>query len=137
VSTFQWPVRVYYEDTDSGGVVYYANYLKFFERARTEFFRSKGFEQDQLRDEQQVIFAVVEAHVQYLKPAIFNDALLVMSELSAVNKAGMCFTQKIYDKKMPEKLLCAAEIRIACLNEKTFRPIRIPENIRKEIIDEC
>ena len=73
---FSWPVRVYYEDTDSGGVVYYANYLKFMERARTEWLRAHGFEQTRLADEHRVIFVVREVQIKYLKPALFNDLLI-------------------------------------------------------------
>ena len=76
---FQWPVRVYYEDTDSGGVVYYANYLRFMERARTEWMRELGFEQDVLIREEGVIFAVRSAKVDYLRPALFNDELNVVT----------------------------------------------------------
>ena len=83
---FLWPIRVYYEDTDSGGVVYYANYLKFMERARTEMLRSIGFEQDKLKQEQGLIFAVHTVIAKYHKPAVFNDELIVTSTISDLAK---------------------------------------------------
>ncbi len=86
---FSLPVRVYYEDTDSGGVVYYANYLKFMERARTEWLRSLGFEQDALREREGVIFAVRRAEIDYRKPAVFNDLLTVTADLSGSGRASL------------------------------------------------
>ena len=80
-NVFLWPIRVYYEDTDAGGVVYHANYLKFMERARSEWLRSLGIEQDELREQNGVIFAILSAQVDYLLPAKFNDELLVSSEV--------------------------------------------------------
>ena len=93
---FSWPVRVYYEDTDSGGVVYYANYLKFMERARTELLRSVGYEQDQLQQELGIIFAVHSANIQYKKPARFNDELNVFTSITHIGKASINFKQSIY-----------------------------------------
>jgi acyl-CoA thioester hydrolase len=137
VNSFQWPVRVYYEDTDSGGVVYYANYLKFFERARTELLRSKGFEQDQLCAETGVIFVVSEVHLKYRQPAKFNDALLVTAVVSELKKVGMVFQQEITRTDAPDQILCTATVRIACINAKNFRPTRIPAPIHKELMNEC
>ena len=137
MNSFQWSVRVYYEDTDSGGVVYYANYLKFFERARTEFLRAKGFEQDQLRTELGIMFAVAEAHVKYRRPARFNDALVVTTTVSELKKAALQFNQEITLAAFPEQVLCAANIRIACIDEKSFRPCKIPKHLHKELMNEC
>ena len=92
---FLWPIRVYYEDTDCGGVVYYTNYLKFMERGRTEFLRSLGFEQDNLKQEQGLIFAVHSLSAKYLKPAVFNDELIVTTSLSRAGRASFSFTQSI------------------------------------------
>ena len=92
---FRWPVRVYYEDTDNGGVVYYANYLKFMERARTEWLRSLGLEQDQLIREQGIIFAVTSVQVDYLKPALFNQLLSVSAEIIETGKASLTFKQEV------------------------------------------
>src|SRR5690606_21215087 len=90
---FDWPVRVYYEDTDSGGVVYHANYLKFMERARTEWLRKCGFEQNNLKDEHNCLFAVHSMQIHYRYPARFNDALLIRSEITQMSGASMQFEQ--------------------------------------------
>lgn len=95
---FNWPVRVYYEDTDVGGVVYYTNYLKFYERARTEMLRAMGFEQDELITSQSVIFAVRSVKVDYLKPARFNELLNVSARLSLVKTASLIFEQSYYPR---------------------------------------
>jgi len=126
---FNWPVRVYYEDTDSGGVVYYANYLKYMERARTEFLRHLGFEQDQLIEQQNIIFAVRSVQCDYLTPARFNDDLIVTADLIELKKASMLFEQKIVKKDQQDKILCRGEIRIACLKADTFKPCAIPKSI--------
>ena len=92
---FGWQVRVYYEDTDAGGVVYYANYLKFFERARTEMLRSLGFEQDSLMAEQNIIFVVRSVNVDYLKPARFNEAVEVRTKVIELKKTNLTFEQNM------------------------------------------
>ncbi|UCB56208.1 MAG: tol-pal system-associated acyl-CoA thioesterase [Thiotrichales bacterium] len=125
---FTWPVRVYYEDTDAGGVVYYANYLKFLERARTEYLRDLGFEQDQLKQEYGIIFAVHSLSIQYLKPAVFNDALTVTAEIIDKGRARMTFKQMI-TKDKDNTGICSAQVSIACLNAETFTPARIPVHI--------
>ena len=144
---FYWPVRVYYEDTDSGGVVYYANYLKFMERARTELLRSIGYQQDQLQQELGVIFAVHSANIQYKKPARFNDELNVITSISSMGKASILFKQAILRTSSfradvladvstgnaPVQLLAEAEIKIACLKADTFMPKSIPPTIREKI----
>ncbi len=126
---FKWPVRVYYEDTDSGGVVYYANYLKFMERARTEFLRCHGFEQDQLIEKQNIIFAVRSVQCDYKSPARFNDELTVSAEIIELKKASMLFEQKIVRIHQPEHILCQGQIRIACLHAHSFKPCAIPKSI--------
>jgi acyl-CoA thioester hydrolase len=133
VSEFKWPIRVYYEDTDSGGVVYYANYLKFMERARTEFLRKLGFEQDILNREQGIIFAVRSVSVDYLKPARFNDLLEVSAKLVEVGKASLLFEQTIKKTVNQPVVLCTAQIKIVCLDAQTFRPKPIPANVVAEI----
>lgn len=147
---FSWPVRVYYEDTDSGGVVYYANYLKFMERARTELLRSIGFEQDKIQQELGILFAVISASIQYKKPARFNDELNVITSISSLGKASITFKQSIYRKVShlesshhtdgsDEKisgLLSEADIKIACLNAKKFTAQSIPASIIKKINQE-
>ena len=131
MNIFHWPVRVYYEDTDAGGVVFYANYLRFFERARTEMLRSLGFEQDQLINEQQLIFVVRSVQVDYLKPARFNDSLDVSAEIVSAKKVSFDFEQWIMRDK---ELLCKANIRIACLDTITMKPKKISETIIQKLI---
>jgi acyl-CoA thioester hydrolase len=95
MQSFDWPVRVYYEDTDSGGVVYHANYLKFMERARTEWLRQLGFEQNVLKDEHNCLFAVHSMQINFRRPARFNDALLIRSEMTQTSGASMQFEQSV------------------------------------------
>ncbi len=125
---FTWPVRVYYEDTDAGGVVYYANYLKFLERARTGYLRDLGFEQDQLKQEHGIIFAVHNLAIQYRKPAVFNDALTVTAAIIDRGRARLTFQQMI-TKDKDNSVICSAEVSIACLNAQKFTPARIPDHI--------
>jgi acyl-CoA thioester hydrolase len=132
---FQWQVRVYYEDTDSGGVVYYANYLRFMERARTEWMRALGFEQDQLIREEGIVFAVRSANVEFLRPAHFNDLLSISLDVVQRGRASLTFNQLIArcaDEQLP---LCSGRIKIACLEAASFRPRPIPDYILKEIPD--
>jgi acyl-CoA thioester hydrolase len=135
---FSWPVRVYYEDTDSGGVVYYANYLKFMERARTELLRSLGYEQDRLQQELGILFAVHSANIQYKKPARFNDELNVVTSITSIGKVSIDFKQSIYlaashHVNAPVGLLSDAQIKIACLNAERFMPQSIPASIIEKI----
>lgn len=123
---FFWPVRVYYEDTDSGGVVYYANYLRFLERARTEWLRAAGFEQDELAARHRVVFVVRSVKIAYLKPSLFNDTLQVSVELVKVGASQILVAQRVM--RGPEEL-ATAEVQLACVNATTFRPIRIPKAI--------
>lgn len=128
---FTWPIRVYYEDTDAGGVVFYANYLKFFERARTELLRTIGFEQDVLMT-QGVIFVVRSVQVDYLSPARFNEQLLVSAVVKEAKKASLIFEQVVI---RGEEVLCKGDVRIACLDSKTMRPKSIPEILLRAIVD--
>ncbi len=130
MNKFLWPVRVYYEDTDAGGVVFYANYLKFFERARTELLRTYGFEQDELSAKQNVIFVVRSVQVDYLKPALFNNMLEVSAEVTQSKKTSFLFTQEII---RGEEVLCRGEVRIACLSADTMRPKAIPSAIMEKL----
>lgn len=125
-----WPIRVYYEDTDAGGVVFYANYLKFFERARTEMLRAMGFEQDQLIVDDGIIFVVRAVQVDYLSPARFNELLQVSATVSQVKKASLTFEQQV---KRGDKVLCEGIIRIACLDAKSMRPKAIPEKLLEQM----
>lgn len=127
---FHWPVRVYYEDTDSGGVVYYANYLRFLERARTEWLRELGFEQDSLKAENGIVFSVYEVQLAYHRPARFNDRLNVVSTITRLRKASMIFAQQIHRVNSvaaeSDALLCSATIKVACVHAESFRPTVIP-----------
>jgi len=107
-------IRVYYEDTDHGGVVYYANYLKFMERARSEFLRSAGLELDNIDDEFGVLFAVTEANIRYHKPAVFNDLLMVESSIPKLRGARISFKQRIF-RQQDHTLLTEADIHLACI----------------------
>jgi acyl-CoA thioester hydrolase len=130
--SFSLPIRVYYEDTDSGGLVYYANYLRFMERARTEWLRSLGFEQDVLRERDGLLFAVRRAELDYLRPARFNDLLWVTVGLSRSRGASLDFAQEVR-READGTLCCRGLVRVACLNERTQRPQRIPEKLLAEI----
>jgi acyl-CoA thioester hydrolase len=137
VSTFIWPVRVYYEDTDAGGVVFYANYLRFMERARTEWLRSLGFDQARLLREQGVLFAVRSVQVDYLRPVRLDDRLDVTAMICQRGRASLVFAQtveRLREHEAPE-LLCRGEVKIACLDARSFRPVSVPENILKALSD--
>ena len=131
---FIWQVRVYYEDTDSGGVVYYANYLRFLERARTEWLRGYGVEQDTLAQHEGLIFAVRSVHLEYVKPAKFNDLLDVSVAISKAGKASLTFDQTIRRADGQNQLLCTGQVKVACLSADTLRPQAIPETISREIL---
>lgn len=121
-----WPVRVYYEDTDAGGVVYYANYLKFLERARTEWLRARGFEQTALAAVHGVMFIVRSIALDYRKPARFNDQLEVTVELRDIGASRIALNQAV---RRGQEDLASAQVEIACVNTATFRPVRIPEPV--------
>lgn len=125
-------VRVYYEDTDSGGVVYYANYLKFIERGRSEFLRDLGFEQDDLVETYNVIFAVRSINADYRLPAKFNDLLSVQTSIEKVGRASLIFSQKITTSEQ-NKVLFEAQITVACLHADSFKPCGIPAIILEKI----
>ena len=128
--TFHWPVRVYWEDTDAGGVVYYANYLKFMERARSEWLRSAGFEQDALRDEAGVLFVVRRVEVDYLAPARFNDALDVSVVLHEAGRASLVVRQEL---TRGGSCLARAVVTLACVDAALFKPARIPPPILQSL----
>lgn len=125
-------IRIYYEDTDSGGVVYYANYLKFIERGRSEFLRNLGFKQDQLIQDQGIIFAVKSLQADYLSPARFNDLLTVDTEVKKTRHASLIFSQKIRDPRQ-NKVLFKVQITVACLDARNFKPCAIPSDILEKI----
>lgn len=127
---FAWPIRVYYEDTDSGGVVYYANYLRFLERARTEWLRALGFEQTELAARHQVLFVVRAVAIEYIKPSLFNDSLQVTVELVKVGASQIQVAQRVV---RGDEKLAAAEVSVVCVNTATLQPVRMPQEIMTKI----
>jgi acyl-CoA thioester hydrolase len=127
---FDLPVRVYWEDTDAGGVVFYANYLKFFERARTEWLRSMGFGQERLRVETGTVFIVSETAVRYLQPARLDDQLRVTVQVQDCRRASLTIRQQAW---RGDVLLAEGTIRIGCVEAQSFRPCRIPNEIYERI----
>jgi acyl-CoA thioester hydrolase len=127
---FNWPVRVYYEDTDAAGVVYHSNYLKYMERARTEWLRAIGFSQQVLREESGNIIVIAELEMKFIKPAKLDDLIEVKSTLIKVTGASFLFDQII--EKSQEKL-CAARVKGVCLDALTFKPQRLPAALKSEL----
>ncbi len=128
MSEFSWPVRVYYEDTDAGGVVYHANYLRFMERARTEWLRALGFDQRRLAEEQGVVFAVRRATTEFIAPAVLDDELVVRTVIGRRARVSMTFEQRII-RQGDGTALCSAELQVASLDAGTFRPSPVPAAI--------
>ena len=122
---FSWPVRVYWEDTDAGGVVYHASYLRFLERARTEWLRAQGVEQNSVRDRHGVVFVVRDMTIEFLLPARLDDELDVSVESGERRSASMLFSQRIVRRADGAELV-AARVRAACIDVATFKPCRIP-----------
>ncbi len=129
---FHYQIRVYYEDTDLGGVVYHANYIKFFERARTEWLRAMGIEQDILI-EQNLAFAVVNIKCDFHQPARFNDLLEVNTQVSDLGRASMTFSQDLYLQNNPESLLCRAVIKVACIKLDSFKSTALPALLLQQL----
>lgn len=128
---FTLQIRVYYEDTDAGGVVYHSNYLNFMERARTEWLRHIGFEQHTLIEKDEILFAVRKISIDYHKPALFNELLNIKTRIIQSRRASLVFEQIIFNQS--EETICKAEIKIACLNSNTMKPESIPETILLEL----
>jgi acyl-CoA thioester hydrolase len=131
--TFTWPVRVYYEDTDAGGVVFYANYLKFMERARTEWLREVGYEQDELRQRDGILFAVRRVGIDYLAPARFNDCLSVTSTLVRAGGASLEFAQRVL-RDGDDTCCCRADVKVACIDAHALRPARLPTKLLSDLL---
>ena len=136
--SFAFPIRVYWEDTDAGGIVFYANYLKFMERARTEWLRSLGIEQQKLRDTSGGVFVVSETSLKYHRPARLDDQLLVTAQLRQAGSASLIIEQRVLSnperKSAPEELpaqalLCEGTIRIGWVNAASMRPSRLPASV--------
>ena len=135
-ATFGWPLRVYWEDTDGGGIVYYANYLKFLERARSEWLRSLGIEQGVLQRDERIQFAVVEAQVRYRRPARYDDLLYVTAAVEQWRGASVTFRQEIRREGMDGELLVTATVRAACLDSDSLKPRPLPARMLKELSGE-
>ena len=134
--SFQFPIRVYWEDTDAGGIVFYANYLKFMERGRTEWLRSLGVEQRKLREETGGQFVVSETRLKYHRPSRLDDELLVTADLEQLGTASLIIGQRVLSKTEQERtgapapvLLCEGTIRIGWVDAATLRPARIPKQV--------
>jgi acyl-CoA thioester hydrolase len=136
--SFTLPLRVYWEDTDAGGIVFYANYLKFMERARTEWLRSLGIAQGKLREETGGIFVVSETQLKYHRSARLDDELLVTAQLSHLGAASLIIAQRVLSKKEQDPatgeapapaLLCEGTIRIGWVDAATLRPARLPAQV--------
>ncbi len=127
---FEWPVTVYYEDTDAGGVVYHSNYLKYFERARTELLRNVGVSQQTLL-EQNIGFVVRHMDIDFLQGARLDDHLVVKTAIAEAKKASLTFCQEIVNPE--EKTLCKAMVKVACIDNEKMRPIAIPQSIVMEL----
>ena len=123
---FTWPVRIYWEDTDAGGIVYYANYLKFMERARTEWLRAAGIEQLPLKERHGLMFVVVELQAHYRKPARYGDELRVTCAIAERTRASLTFQQQIY---RGDELLIEGNVRVACLDANNLKPKALPKDL--------
>jgi len=141
MSVFRWPARVYWEDTDGGGIVYYANYLRFLERARSEWLRARGQSQLQLARDRGVVFTVVSLAVDYRAPARLDDELEITCEPRADGAASLRFAQRIYRAPAAgcaaQLLLLEASVRVACVDVRTMRPQRLPEFLASALAAEA
>jgi len=135
--TFVLPVRVYYEDTDAGGVVYHSNYINFFERARTEWLRQLGYELDELAQNEQLIFVVRALSCDYLRPAKFNDELFVSAEIIKLGKTSIQFEQKVMrastNPNIECEVLAKGTVTVVSVHAIKFKPIRLPKQIMETI----
>ena len=123
----EWAVRVYYEDTDAGGVVYHASYLRYLERARTEWLRQLGYSQARLKQEESLLFTVVSMQMEFLRPARLDDLLSVRSDARLSGGASVSFSQQVL---RGDELLLTAQVKVACLEAGSFRPRRLPPSLR-------
>jgi acyl-CoA thioester hydrolase len=141
MSVFSWPARVYWEDTDGGAIVYYANYLRFLERSRTEWLRAHGHSQQQLAREAGILFTVVSIQVDYRAPARLDDELEVTCEPRAEGAASLRFAQRVYRKAAGGAAapvpLVEADVRVACVDARTLKPRRLPQFLREAVTREA
>jgi len=131
---FVWPVRIYYEDTDAGGVVYYANYLRFFERCRSEWMRSLGYGQRELLERDHVLFVVAGAQIRYLRPARLDDVLQIDASIVHRYASYVVFEQCA---RRDTELLCRARVKVACVDAASMRPSRVPAALASELAQVC
>jgi acyl-CoA thioester hydrolase len=124
---FAWPIRVYFEDTDTAGVVYHANYLCFFERARTEWLRSHGWSLERLRTEAGVSFLVTQMKIDFKRAARLDDALLATADIVANRRVSMTFAQTLIAADDPSRVYVTADVEVACVDLKTMRPRRVTD----------
>jgi acyl-CoA thioester hydrolase len=131
---FEFPVRVYYEDTDAGGVVFYANYLRFFERGRTEWLRHGGISQYQMTQEHGVMFVVSHAEIDYLRPARLDDVLRIRSRVDRLARVAVTFQQEAWrDSQDGPELLSTSQIKVGCVSFASLRPVPIPDAVRSAL----
>lgn len=128
-SPFAWPTRVYWEDTDAGGIVYYANYMKFMERARTEWLRAIGIDQVRLKQEHGLMFVVVDVEAHYRKPARYGELLQVTCAVHESTRATLTFDQNVYRDALDGELLLDGRVRAACLDALKYRPRPLPKSL--------
>lgn len=126
---FHWPVRVYFQDTDAGGVVYHANYVNFMERARTEWLRTFGHSNAGLMKELGVVFVVRSIKLEYLKPALLDDLLTVTARVKDVGRSRVTLLQSVL---RGDELLTEGEVHLVCVNVQTFKPVSVPDVLRKQ-----
>ena len=132
--TFDFPQRVYFEDTDAGGVVYHAQYVKFLERARTEWLRYLGFTNSELEQKYKIHFIVSEIAVEFVKPARLDDAINISVGIENLGRVRITFHQEI---RRGEDILVKARVAVACVAAETFKPIEIPTDVRKKMEASC
>lgn len=126
--------RVYYEDTDFSGVVYHANYLRFFERARTEWLRFRGVQQDQMLEQEKLVFTIPSIDVRYHRAARFDDVLAVTVQVKQAKRVSMMFEQEIRRDTVAGELLCSAQARAACVTFDTWKPTALPAVLRDKLV---
>ncbi len=131
--SLELPLRVYYEDTDAGGVVYYANYLRFLERARTEWLRQLGSPRERLRAEVGWVFVVTHVDAHYLRPARLDDLLSVHCSVAEVSRASVLFSQSV---QRGTEVLMRAKVRVACVDSQSFKPQRLPADLLARLTQE-
>lgn len=136
LKTFHWPARIYYEDTDASGVVYHANYLRYFERCRTEWLRAIGFSQEKLKNELAIAFTIADLSVKYLVPARLDDEIEIRLSVAHVGRASLRFAQSIR-RVADDATLATGEFRAACVDMRGFKPCAVPPAVLKEIQRAC